>query len=89
MIEAAGIPLLGDDLKSQFGATLLHHALLDTLSRNGVAVRSTSQIVRGGNMDFLNLQDSDRLRTKKTTKIHGYVPPAEYEARYYEQAAVA
>lgn len=68
---AEGIPLLGDDLKSQFGATLLHHALLDTLSRNGVAVRSTSQVVRGGNMDFLNLQDPERLTTKRTTKGSG------------------
>jgi myo-inositol-1-phosphate synthase len=70
--EAAGIPLLGDDLKSQFGATLLHHALMGTLSRNGVAIRSTSQVVRGGNMDFLNLQDPDRVKTKKATKVHGF-----------------
>jgi myo-inositol-1-phosphate synthase len=70
--EGARIPLLGDDLKSQFGATLLHHALIGTLSRNGVAVRSTSQVVRGGNMDFLNLQDPDRVKTKKATKVHGF-----------------
>jgi myo-inositol-1-phosphate synthase len=70
--EAAGLPLLGDDLKSQFGATLLHHALIDTLARNGVLVESTSQVVSGGNMDFLNLQDSDRVKAKRATKVHGF-----------------
>ncbi|HYF66425.1 MAG TPA: inositol-3-phosphate synthase [Herpetosiphonaceae bacterium] len=69
---AAGLPLLGDDLKSQFGATLLHHALVDTLARNGVQLRSTYQIVSGGNMDFLTLQDPARIGSKKATKVHGF-----------------
>jgi len=47
--EHAGLPLIGDDLKSQFGATLVHHALVDVLSRNGVQLRNTYQIVSGGN----------------------------------------
>lgn len=70
--EAARVPLLGDDLKSQFGATLLHHALIDTLARNGVLIESTSQVVSGGNMDFLNLQDPDRVKTKRATKVRGF-----------------
>jgi myo-inositol-1-phosphate synthase len=70
--EAAGLPLIGDDLKSQFGATLVHHALVDVLARNGVRLRNTYQIVSGGNMDFLNMQDADRVESKKTAKIQGF-----------------
>ncbi len=70
--EAAGVPLVGDDLKSQFGATLVHHALIDTLLKNGVQLRHTYQIVSGGNMDFLNLQDADRVKSKKGTKVQGF-----------------
>ncbi len=70
--EESGVPLIGDDLKSQFGATLVHHALMDTLSRNGVQLRNTYQIVSGGNMDFLNLQDTDRVESKKTSKVQGF-----------------
>jgi myo-inositol-1-phosphate synthase len=70
--EEARLPLLGDDLKSQFGATLVHHALMDTLTRNGVRLRDTYQIVSGGNMDFLNLQDPERVKSKKASKVHGF-----------------
>lgn len=70
--EAADVPLIGDDLKSQFGATLVHHALMDVLSRNGVQLHHTYQIVSGGNMDFLNLQDADRVKSKKTSKVQGF-----------------
>jgi len=68
---AAGLPLTGDDLKSQFGATLVHHALVDVLSRNGVRLRNTSQLLSGGNMDFLNMQDADRMKSKKESKAQG------------------
>lgn len=67
----AGLPLAGDDLKSQFGATLLHRALMDVLQRNGVALHSTYQLLGGGNMDFLNLQDPERMAGKKATKTQG------------------
>ena len=70
--EHTGLPLIGDDLKSQFGATLVHHALVDLLSRNGIQIRNTYQIVSGGNMDFLNLQDPERVLSKKTAKIQGF-----------------
>ncbi|MFI1098631.1 inositol-3-phosphate synthase [Streptomyces sp. NPDC020917] len=69
--EEAGLPLAGDDLKSQFGATLLHRALMDVLQRNGVALHSTYQLLGGGNMDFLNMQDPERMATKKATKAQG------------------
>jgi len=70
-VRAGRLPLLGDDLKSQFGATPVHHALVDALTRNGVRLRRTSQLVSGGNMDFLNMQDPDRVATKKTSKVQG------------------
>jgi len=70
--EEARVPLLGDDLKSQFGATLLHHALIEALARNGVKLLGTYQIVSGGNMDFLNLQDPERVQSKKATKVQGF-----------------
>jgi len=69
--EGAGLPLAGDDLKSQFGATLLHRALMDVLQRNGVALHSTYQLLGGGNMDFLNMQDPERMASKKATKAQG------------------
>lgn len=68
---AAGLPLAGDDLKSQFGATLIHRALVDVLRRNGVALRSTYQLLGGGNMDFWNMQDPERMADKKATKAQG------------------
>lgn len=67
----AGLPLLGDDLKSQFGATLLHHALLDLLTRSGVLVRHTYQLVSGGNMDFVAMQDPERVQSKAASKLEG------------------
>ena len=69
--EDAGLPLIGDDLKSQFGATLVHRALVDVLSKNGVQLRNTYQINSGGNMDFLNMQDADRMQSKKASKAQG------------------
>ena len=73
----AGLPLVGDDLKSQFGATLVHHALMDTLARNGVRVTSTYQLLSGGNMDFLNMQDPERMATKVASKSSGMVGAGE------------
>jgi myo-inositol-1-phosphate synthase len=70
--EQAGLPLVGDDLKSQFGATLIHQALMEVLANNGVQLRHTYQIVSGGNMDFLNLQDAERVQSKKASKVQGF-----------------
>jgi len=68
----AGLPLIGDDLKSHFGATLVHQALVEALSNNGVEIRNTYQIVSGGNMDFLNLQEPERAASKKVSKVQGF-----------------
>ncbi|WP_431973617.1 inositol-3-phosphate synthase [Micromonospora haikouensis] len=72
----ARLPLIGDDLTSQFGSTLIHHALVGALRGNGVQLDSTYQLNSGGNMDFLNLRDPDRLVTKQETKTRGFGGPA-------------
>lgn len=73
----AGLPLIGDDLKSQFGSTLVHRALVDVLAANGVQVRHTYQLNNGGNMDFRTLQDADRMRSKRASKSQGlFAAPA-------------
>jgi myo-inositol-1-phosphate synthase len=68
---AAGLPLIGDDLKSQFGTTLIHRAILDALAVNGVEVTSTFQLNAAGNEDFRALQDPAALATKQATKTVG------------------
>ncbi len=66
--EAAGLPILGDDFKAQFGATIIHRALADLAARRGVKVTRTYQLNVGGNTDFLNMMDGDRLAIKRESK---------------------
>ncbi|MCW2986860.1 MAG: hypothetical protein JWR63_4430 [Conexibacter sp.] len=68
---AAGLPLLGDDLKSGFGTTLIHRAILDALTAGGVEITSTFQLNAAGNEDFRALQDPAALATKQATKTAG------------------
>jgi myo-inositol-1-phosphate synthase len=67
----AGLPLIGDDLRSSFGTTLIHRAVLDALRANGVEVVSTFQLNTGGNEDFRNLEDPAALAAKQATKTAG------------------
>jgi myo-inositol-1-phosphate synthase len=67
----ACLPLLGDDLKSQFGSTLIHRAILDALANNGVEVLSTFQLNAAGNEDFRVLEDPAALAAKQETKTQG------------------
>ncbi|MDP4502684.1 inositol-3-phosphate synthase [Nonomuraea turcica] len=78
----AGLPLLGDDLKSSFGATLLHRALVDALTASGVRLGGGHQLLGGGNMDFVNLQDASRMASKKATKATGAGAAAHVGAQY-------
>lgn len=66
--EKAGLPLLGDDIKSQFGATILHRALVTEMTRRGLTIDETSQLNIGGNMDFVNLMEESRLGSKRKSK---------------------
>ncbi len=62
------IPIIGDDIKSQFGATISHRVLTDLFKKRGVKLDRTYQLNTGGNTDFLNMLNRDRLASKKTSK---------------------
>lgn len=64
----AGLPLLGDDVKSQIGSTAIHRALIDILEKKGVKIDSTYQLNIGGNTDFKNMRSPERASSKKMTK---------------------
>lgn len=63
-----GIPIIGDDIKSQLGATIIHRALVDLCKKRGVKLQRTYQLNTGGNTDFLNMLNRDRLVSKKQSK---------------------
>ncbi len=62
------VPLIGDDIKSQVGATIVHRALAQLFSDRGIELKNSYQLNVGGNMDFLNMLEEDRLETKRTSK---------------------
>jgi myo-inositol-1-phosphate synthase len=63
-----GLPIVGDDIKSQFGATIMHRVLTRLMGDRGVNVQRTYQLNTGGNTDFLNMLEQTRLKTKKVSK---------------------
>lgn len=66
--EKQNLPLIGDDIKSQMGATIIHRSLVKLFRERGVALDHTYQLNVGGNQDFLNMKDQSRLATKKLSK---------------------
>ena len=64
----AGLPIIGDDVKSQIGATIIHRVLVHLFRNRGVKLDHTYQLNTGGNTDFLNMLDRKRLTSKKTSK---------------------
>jgi myo-inositol-1-phosphate synthase len=66
--EAAGVPIVGDDIKSQVGATITHRVLAKLFEDRGVIVDRTYQLNVGGNMDFMNMLERERLESKKISK---------------------
>ncbi len=64
----AGLPIIGDDIKSQVGATIVHRALARLFADRGVPLARTSQLNVGGNMDFYNMLERERLESKKVSK---------------------
>lgn len=63
-----GIPIIGDDIKAQIGATITHRTLVDLFRKRGVKIDRTYQLNTGGNTDFLNMLNRDRLASKKRSK---------------------
>lgn len=66
--EQRNLPLIGDDIKAQLGATITHRVLTDLFNKRGVKLERTYQINTGGNTDFLNMLNHDRLASKKKSK---------------------
>jgi myo-inositol-1-phosphate synthase len=66
--EAAGVPIIGDDIKAQLGATIVHRVLTDLFAKRGVKLERTYQLNTGGNTDFLNMSNHRRLASKKISK---------------------
>jgi myo-inositol-1-phosphate synthase len=66
--EEAGVPIVGDDIKSQVGATITHRVLATLFEDRGVILDRTMQLNVGGNMDFMNMLERDRLESKKISK---------------------
>jgi myo-inositol-1-phosphate synthase len=68
--EEAGLPIIGDDIKSQVGATIVHRQLARLFHDRGVRMERTSQLNVGGNMDFYNMLERERLDSKKESKTN-------------------
>jgi myo-inositol-1-phosphate synthase len=68
--KKAGLPIIGDDIKSQVGATIVHRALARLFHDRGVKMLRTSQLNVGGNMDFYNMLERERLESKKVSKTN-------------------
>ncbi len=66
--ESKGVPVIGDDIKSQLGATIVHRVLTNLFKNRGVQLERTYQLNIGGNTDFLNMLDRSRLASKKESK---------------------
>jgi myo-inositol-1-phosphate synthase len=68
--KKAGLPIIGDDIKSQVGATIVHRMLARLFHERGVEMKRTSQLNVGGNMDFYNMLERERLESKKISKTN-------------------
>ena len=68
--KKAGLPIIGDDIKSQVGATIVHRTLARLFHERGVKMLRTSQLNVGGNMDFFNMLERERLESKKISKTN-------------------
>jgi myo-inositol-1-phosphate synthase len=77
--EAAGVPIVGDDIKSQVGATITHRVLARLFEDRGVILDRTYQLNVGGNMDFKNMLERDRLQSKKISKTQSVTSNMDHE----------
>jgi myo-inositol-1-phosphate synthase len=77
--EKAGVPIIGDDIKSQVGATIVHRVLTRLFRERGVKLENTYQLNFGGNTDFLNMLERERLESKKISKTNAVISQLDYE----------
>ena len=76
--KKANLPIIGDDIKSQVGATILHRLLVRLFQDRGVQIDRTYQLNFGGNTDFLNMLERERLESKKISKTNAVTSQIEY-----------
>src|SRR5919197_6623057 len=77
--ESRGLPLVGDDIKSQVGATIVHRVLASLFRERGVRLERTYQLNVGGNTDFLNMLERSRLASKKESKTNAVTSQVDYD----------
>jgi myo-inositol-1-phosphate synthase len=77
--EERGLPIVGDDIKSQVGATITHRVLTSLFRERGVRLDKTMQLNVGGNSDFLNMLERDRLESKKISKTNAVTSMLDYD----------
>jgi myo-inositol-1-phosphate synthase len=77
--EEKGLPIIGDDIKSQVGATITHRVLTSLFRERGVRLDKTMQLNVGGNSDFLNMLERDRLESKKISKTNAVTSMLDYD----------
>jgi myo-inositol-1-phosphate synthase len=77
--KKAGVPIIGDDIKSQVGATITHRVLMSIFRDRGVRVDRTFQLNFGGNADFLNMLERERLESKKISKTYSVASTLPYD----------
>ena len=76
---AAGLPIIGDDIKSQVGATITHRVLAKLFEDRGVILDRTMQLNVGGNMDFMNMLERERLESKKISKTQAVTSQVDHD----------
>ncbi|MFC2040366.1 inositol-3-phosphate synthase [Chloroflexota bacterium] len=79
--EQKGLPIIGDDIKSQVGATITHRVLTRLFQDRGVRLEHTYQMNFGGNMDFYNMLERERLESKKISKTTSVTSQLDYEIK--------
>src|SRR5512135_1870341 len=77
--QERGLPVIGDDIKSQVGATILHRTLVNLYLDRGMLVDRTYQLNIGGNTDFLNMLERERLESKKISKTNAVISQLDFE----------
>src|SRR5205809_3257456 len=77
--EERGVPIIGDDIKSQVGATITHRVLTSLFRERGVHLDKTMQLNVGGNSDFLNMLERERLESKKISKTNAVTSMLDYD----------
>src|SRR5213080_2151678 len=77
--EEKGLPIIGDDIKSQVGATITHRVLTSLFRERGIKLDRTMQLNVGGNSDFLNMLERDRLESKKISKTNAVTSMLDYD----------